>query len=238
MDLEQFLSPNFNAITYLNQQLPPANPDTYYSSATTLLPNLELLARNAHSEFNDALATLLRTSTRLGIDIDTLTHDTRILAAQLPHIENEVSGLKLESGVMSELSLLEVVQERMQQTLDMFVKAGKWTTQTDEEIRFLIESRAYDNAEQRITELRELLGVWEQTVEFKERAERVQALENALTAARIPPPSVTTTATNTTTPMPRAPPRPQSRLRVDSSEGCLRESSGGIFGQLRQNIGR
>lgn len=239
MDLDQFTSPNFNPVTYLNQQLPPANPDTYYTSASSLLPNLELLARNAHADLNDALSTLLRTSTRLGIDMDTLTHNTRTLAAQIPHIENDVASLKLESGVMSELSLLEVVQERMQQTLELFVRAGQWTAQTDEEIRFLIDSRSYDMAEQRISELRDLLGIWDGTVEFKERAERVQALEKALTAARAPvPTTVPSTTANIGTSASRAAPRAPSRLRVDSSEGFLRETSSGIFGQLRQNIGR
>jgi len=211
MDLEHFTSPTFNAVTFLNQQLPPANPDTYYTSATTLLPNLELLARNAHVDLNDALATLLRTSTRLGIDLDTLSHDTQSLATQIPHIENDVAGLKLEGGIMSELSLLEVVQGRMQQTLDIFVKAGQWTTQTDEEIRFLIEAKAYEKAERRIAELKELLAVWEGTVEFKDRSERIETLEKTLSTAKIPAPGTVTTS-STTIAGTRAPSRAQGRF--------------------------
>src|SRR5271170_3901025 len=180
MDIERFTSENFNATTYLNKLLPPSNPDTYYASATSLLPSLELLARNTHSDLNSALSILLRTSTRLGIDMDTLTHDTRSLQSQIPRVESDVSGLQLESGVMSELSLLEVVQERMQQTLDAFTKASQWNSQLDDTIKFQIESGGYDVAEQRIAELRELLGIWEGTVEFKEREERIVSLERAL----------------------------------------------------------
>jgi hypothetical protein len=233
MDLEQFTSENFNPVTYLNQLLPPSNPDTYYASATSLLPSLELVARNTHSDLTSSLSTLLRTSTRLGIDMDTLTHDTRTLAAQIPKVQDDVSGLQLESGVMSELALLEVVQERMQQTLDVFTKAGQWTTQVDEGIRFQIESGAYEAAELRISELRELLGVWEGTVEFKDRAERIVVLERALVNAKTPvSPQNTYTAGGQ-----RGTTRPQSRLRVDSSDAVLRDT-GGIFGQFRQNIGR
>ena len=232
MDLEQFTSENFNPVTYLNQLLPPSNPDTYYASATSLLPSLELLARNTHSDLTSSLSTLLRTSTRLGIDMDTLTHDTRTLAAQIPKVQDDVSGLQLESGVMSELALLEVVQERMQQTLDVFTRAGKWT-HVDEGIRFQIESGAYEAAELRISELRELLGVWEGTVEFKDRAERIVVLERALVNAKTPvsPPNTYTAGGQ------RGTTRPQSRLRVDSSDAVLRDT-GGIFGQFRQNIGR
>ena len=225
MDVEQFTSPTFNPVSYLNQQLPAANPDTYYTSATTLLPSLELLARNTHSDLTTALNSLLRTSTRLGIDMDTLQHDTRTLAAQIPQVEVDVAGLQLESGAMSELSLLEVVQERMQQTLDVFVKAGQWSTQTDEGIRFLIESGGYDVAGQRIAELRELVGLWEGTAEYKERIERIQKLEKALTNAYISASTTTSTGLGA-----RGITRPQSRLRVDSSDGILRES-GGIFGR-------
>ena len=153
MDLDQFTSPTFNALTYLNQQLPPGNPDAYYTSATTLLPTLELLARNVHSDLSTALNTLLRTSTRLGIDIDTLTHDTRLLSTQIPRIQDDVASLHLESGVLSELALLEVVQERMQQTLEIFDKAQKWDSKVDEGIKFLIESGGYEVASQRINEL-------------------------------------------------------------------------------------
>ena len=233
MDLEPFTTENFNPVTYLNQLLPPSNPDTYYASATSLLPSLELRARKTHADLTTSLSTLLRTSTRLGIDMDTLTHDTRTLAAQIPKVQDDVSGLQLESGVMSELALLEVVQERMQQTLDLFTKASQWKTQVDEGIRFQIESGAYEVAEQRITELRELLGVWEGTVEFKERAERIVALERALVNAKTPvSPSTAYMAGGQ-----RGTTRPQSRLRVDSSDAVLRDT-GGIFGQLRQNIAR
>jgi hypothetical protein len=232
MDLEEFTSEAFNPTTYLNQLLPPSNPDTYYASATSLLPSLELLARNTNADLNSALSALLRTSTRLGIDMDTLMHETRSLQAQIPRIETDVAGLQLESGVMSELALLEVVQERMQQTIDAFVKAGQWNTQLDDSIRFQIEAGAYEVAEARIAELRELLGVWEGTVEFKDRAEQILVLDRALTNAKTP---VTTTTTNLGQ---RGMTRPQSRLRVDSSDAILRDSGGGIFGQLRQNIGR
>jgi hypothetical protein len=133
---------------------------------------------------------------------------------------------------MSELALLEVVQERMQQTLDVFTKAGQWTTQVDEGIRFQIESGAYEAAELRISELRELLGVWEGTVEFKDRAERIVVLERALVNAKTP-----VSPQNTYTAGGRGTTRPQSRLRVDSSDAVLRDT-GGIFGQFRQNIGR
>ena len=232
MDIEQFTSESFNSTTYLNQLLPASNPDTYYASATSLLPSLELLARNTRTDLDTALATLLRTSTRLGIDMDTLTHDTRTLESQIPRVEADVAGLQLESGVMSELSLLEVVQERMQQTLDTFVSAGQWTTQLDEAIRFQIESRAFEVAEQRISELRELLGVWEGTTEFKDRAERILVLDRALANAKAP----VTTAASTMAGQ-RGTPRPQSRLRVDSSD-AIHDQGVGIFGQIRQNIGR
>jgi hypothetical protein len=232
MDLKEFTSEAFNPTTYLNQLLPPSNPDTYYASATSLLPSLELLARNTNADLNSALSALLRTSTRLGIDMDTLIHEARSLQTQIPRVETDVAGLQLESGVMSELALLEVVQERMQQTIDAFVKAGQWNTQLDDSIRFQIEAGAYEAAEARIAELRELLGVWEGTVEFKDRAERILVLDRALTNAKTP---VTTTTTNLGQ---RGTTRPQSRLRVDSSDTILRDSGGGIFGQLRQNIGR
>ena len=233
MDVEQFTTESFNPTTYLNQLLPPSNPDTYYASATSLLPSLELLARNTHNDLDAALSTLLRTSTRLGIDMDTLTHDTRTLASQIPRIGADVAGLQLEGGVMRELSLLEVVQERMQETLDAFVRAGQWTTQMDETILFQIESGAYEVAEQRVAELRELLGVWEGTVEFKDRAERILVLDRALANAKAP----VTTATSTVSGQ-RGMTRPQSRLRVDSSDAILRDQEVGIFGQIRQNIGR
>ena len=147
-----------------------------------------------------------------------------------------MAALQLEGGVMSELALLEAVQERMQQTLDVLVKAGQWTVQTDEGIRFLIESGGLEVAEQRIAELRELLDVWQGTIEFKERAERVTALEKALANART---SLTTTAPSTTAPSTgqRGIARPQSRLRVDNTES-IRESGSGLFSQIRQNIGR
>jgi hypothetical protein len=231
VDLEHFTSESFNPVTYLNQLLPPSNPDTYYASTTSLLPTLELLARNTHEDLNSALSTLLRSSTRLGIDMDTLAHETRSLTSQIPQVQSDVSSLQLESGAMSELSLLEVVQERMQQTADTFKKAGQWTPQVDETIRFQIESGGYEVVETRIAELRELLGVWDGTNEFKERAERILALDRALTSARAPVPVQTSPSTQ------RGPSRPQSRLRVDSSEAVLRES-GGLFGQIRQNIGR
>ena len=159
MDLEQFTSEGFNPITYLNQLLPPSNPDTYYASVTTSLPGLELLARNIHSDLDNSLTGLVRTSSRLGIDMDTLTHDTQTLEAKLPQIGLEIAGLQLESGAMNELALLEVVQERMQQTLETLKKAGQWTTQMDESLRFQIDSGGYEVAEQRIAELRELVGV-------------------------------------------------------------------------------
>jgi Golgi complex component 7 (COG7) len=231
INLEHFTSESFNPITYLNQILPPSNPDTYYTSATSLLPTLELLARNTHEDLNIALSTLLRSSTRLGIDMDTLTHDSRSLASQIPQVQEEVLGLQLESGAMSELSLLEVVQDRMQQTANTFKKAGQWTPQVDETIHFQIESGGFEVAETRIAELRELLGVWEGTNEFKERADRIFALDRALTSARAP------VAVQTSPYMQRGSARPQSRLRMDSSEAVLRES-GGLFGQIRQNIGR
>jgi hypothetical protein len=234
MDLEQFTSEVFNPTTYLNQLLPSSNPDTYYASATSLLPSLELLARNTHADLDAALSVLLRTSTRLGIDMNTLTHDTRTLESQIPRIEAEVANLQLESGVMSELSLLEVVQDRMQQTLNTFVKAAQWNAQVDDTIRFQIESGGYEVAEEKIGELRELLGVWEGTVEFKDRAERILTLEKALVAARAPVATLTTSTTSGQ----RTIARPQSRLRVDSSEAILRDSGSGIFGQIRQNIGR
>ena len=108
---------------------------------------------------------------------------------------------------MSELSLLEVVQERMQQTLDSFKRAGQWTTQVDETVRFQIESGGYEVAETRIAELREVLGVWEGTNEFKERAERILSLDCALANARAP--AIATTSSS----MQRGTARPQSRLR-------------------------
>jgi len=235
MDLDQFTSPTFNALTYLNQQLPPGNPDAYYTSATTLLPTLELLARNVHSDLTTALNTLLRTSTRLGIDIDTLTHDTRLLSTQIPRIQDDVASLHLESGVLSELALLEVVQERMQQTLEIFDKAQKWDSKVDEGIKFLIESGGYEVASQRINELQEMVPVWQGTVEYKERVERIQVLEKMLSQALTP---AQTTSTNTAQ-RTRETGRPQSRLRMDSSDAYIRESGvGGIFGQFRQNIGR
>jgi len=233
MDVDQFTSPTFNAVTYLNQHLPPGNPDTYYTSATTLLPTLELLARNVHSELSTALNTLLRTSTRLGIDIDTLTHDTRVLSTQIPRIETDVSSLQLESGVLSELAMLEVVQERMQQTLEMFQKAQKWDVKVDEGIRFLIESAGLEVASQRIAELQEMLPVWLGTVEYAERVQRIQGLEKMLSDAQAPPQQVASTSTGQRTHT-RATSRSQSRLRMDSSES----GGGGIFGQFRQNIGR
>jgi len=231
VDLEQFTSESFNPVTYLNQLLPPSNPDTYYASATSLLPSLELLARNAHEDLNTALSVLLRSSIRLGIDMDSLTHDTRSLQSQIPQVQDDVSGLQLEVGAMSELSLLEVVQERMQQTLDSLKRAGQWTTQVDETIRFQIESGGYEVAETRIADLRELLAVWEGTTEFRERADRILSLDRALANAR-----AAVVASNPPS-MQRGTVRQQSRLRVDSSEVVLRDS-GGLFGQIRQNIGR
>jgi hypothetical protein len=121
----------------------------------------------------------------------------------------------------------------MQQALDMLLKAGQWNSQRDEEIRFLIESRSYDVAEQRIAELRELLAIWEGTEEYKERLARVQALEKTLSTAQTPAPAAPSAATT----IARAPGRPQSRLRIDNTDGILRDA-GGLFGQLRQNIGR
>ena len=233
MDVEPFTSESFNPTTYLNQLLPPSNPDTYYASTTSLLPSLELLARNTRTDLDTALSTLLRNSTRLGIDMDTLTHDTRTLESQISRIDADVAGLQLESGVMSELSLLEVVQERMQQTLDTFISAGQWTTQLDETIRFQIDSGAFEAAEQRLAELRDSLGVWEGTMEFKDRAERILVLDRALANAKAP---VTTAAL--TMPGQRGTTRPQSRLRVDSSDAILRDQGVGIFEQIRQNIGR
>ena len=238
MDVDQFTSPTFNAVTYLNQHLPPGNPDTYHTSATTLLPTLELLARNVHSELTTALNTLLRTSTRLGIDIDTLTHDTRVLSTQIPRIETDVSSLQLEGGVLSELAMLEVVQERMQQTLEMFQKAQKWDVQVDEGIRFLIESAGLEVASLRIGELQEMLPVWMGTVEYTERVQRIQGLEKMLSSAQAPPQQVASTSTSQRTHT-RTTSRSQSRLRMDSSDSYVRESGGGgIFGQFRQNIGR
>jgi hypothetical protein len=235
MDLGQFTSPTFNALTYLNQQLPPGNPDTYYASATTLLPTLELHARNVHSDLTTALNTLLRTLTRLGIDIDTLAHDTRVISARIPRIQGDVSSLQLESGVLSELAMMEVVQERMQQTLEIFDKAQKWDSKVDEGIRFLIESGGYEVAAQRINELQEMVPVWQGTVEYKDRMERIQVLEKMLSQAQTP---VQTTSTNTAQ-RTRETGRSQSRLRMDSSDAYLRETGGGgIFGQFRQNIGR
>jgi hypothetical protein len=233
MDLDPFTSPTFDATVYLNQLLPPSNPDTYYTTATSVLPNLELLARNTNADLTSALSSLLRTSTRLGIDIDTLKHDNQALTAQATRLEQDVTGIQLESGVMSELALLEVVQERMRETTEIFLKAGQWTSQTDEGIRFLIESGGYDVASQRIAELHEMVGIWEGTVEFQDRVERIQSSERALLNARTPvtPPAATT-------PDFRATPRAQSRLRVDSSDAIFLESGGGIFGQFRQNIGR
>jgi hypothetical protein len=228
---DPFTSPDFNPTKYLNQLLPPSNPDTYYTAATSLLPNLELRARNTHADLTSAVSMLLRTTTRLGIDIDTLTHDTLALSTLSTRIDQDVTSLQLESGVMSELALLEVVQERMQETLDIFTKAGQWTSQTDEGIQFLIESGGYEVAEQRITELREIVGVWEGTVEFDGRVERIRNLERHLANARTP------VATGTGA-VQRGVIRPQSRLRVDSSDTIQRESGGGIFGQIRQNIGR
>ena len=235
MDVDQFTSPTFNALTYLNQQLPPGNPDTYYTSATALLPTLELLARNVHSDLTTALNSLLRTSTRLGIDIDTLTYDTRVLSTQIPRIENDVASLQLESGVLSELAMLEVVQERMQQTLEMCDKARKWDSKVDEGIRFLIESGGYEVAAQRINELQEMVPVWQGTVEYKDRMERIQTLEKLLSQAQTP----VQTTTSSTAQRTRETTRSQSRLRMDSSDAYIRESGGGgIFGQFRQNIGR
>ena len=228
---DPFTSPDFNPTKYLNQLLPPSNPDTYYTAATSLLPNLELRARNTNADLTSAVSMLLRTTTRLGIDIDTLTHDTLALSTKATRIDQDVASLQLESGVMSELALLEVVQERMQETLDIFTKAGQWTSQTDEGIQFLIESGGYEVAEQRITELREIVRVWEGTVAFDGRVERIRNLERQLANARTP----VTTGTGT---VQRGVIRPQSRLRVDSSDTILRESGGGIFGQIRQNIGR
>src|SRR5271156_3663593 len=144
VDLLQFTAEDFNAVTYLNRQLPPANPDTYYASATTLLPSLDLLARNTHSELTSTLSMLLRSSNRLGIDMDTLAHDTRTLSSQIPRLQGEVDGLQLEGGVMSELSLLEVVQERIQQTLEIFSLARQWNTQVDDGVRFQIDSGVYE----------------------------------------------------------------------------------------------
>ena len=234
MDVEQFTSEGFNPTVFLNQLLPSSNPDTYYATATSLLPSLELLARNTRTDLDTALTTLLRNSARLGIDTDTLTHDTRTLESQIPRVESDVAGLQLESGVMSELSLLEVVQERMQQTMNTFIRAGQWTTQLDDTIRFQIDSGGFEVAEQHIAELRELLGVWEGTVEFKDRAERILVLDRALTNAKAP---VATTAASTMAGQ-RGTPRQQSRLRVDSSDAVLRDQGSGIFGQIRQNIGR
>src|SRR5947199_10692652 len=127
MHLEQFMPEGFNSTTYLNQLLPPSNPDTYYASVTSLLPRLELLARNTHCELDTALTSLVRTSSHLGIDMDTLMHDTQALEAQIPRIGLDIAGLQLESGAISELALLEVVQERMQQTLETLMKAGQWS---------------------------------------------------------------------------------------------------------------
>ena len=233
VELLQFTVEDFNPVTYLNRQLPPANPDTYYTSASTLLPSLDLLARNTHSELTSTLSTLLRGSNRLGIDMDTLAHDTRAVSSQIPHIQDEVSSLQLESGVMSELSLLEVVQERLQQTLDIFALARQWDTQVDERIRFQIDSGAYEIAEQRIAELRDLVGIWEGTNEFKDRMERVQGLEKALADARRPasPPTVGSPQGQ------RGHTHQSSRLRVESTDGIIRDS-GGLFGQLRSNIVR
>ena len=242
MDTDEFTSPTFNAITYLNQHLPPGNPDTYYTSATSLLPTLELLARNIHSDLTTALTTLLRSSTRLGIDIDTLTHDTRVLSTQIPRIETDVSSLQLESGVLNELALLEVVQERMQQTLEIFERAQKWDLKVDEGIKFLIESGGgYDIALQRLNELTEMVPVWEGTVEFKERVERIQGLERMLSSARAPPQQQQVASSSMMGQRTReVSGRSPSRLRMDSSDSYMRESSGGggIFGQFRQNIGR
>ena len=166
--------------------------------------------------------------------MDTLSHDTRALAVQIPLVKQDVEGLQLQSGVMSELSLLEVVQERIQQTLDIFDQATQWNAQVDESIRFQIESGAYEVADSRIAGLRELVGVWEGTVEYKERVERIQSLEKALASAMNP---VIIPAALTMGGAQRGGTRAQSRLRVDSSESVLRDSDG-IFGKLRQNVGR
>jgi hypothetical protein len=236
MDIDPFTSPTFDPTTYLNQLLPPSNPDTYYTTASSVLPNLELLARNTNADLTSALTSLLRTSIRLGIDMETLKHDSRALAMQTTRVEQDVAGIQLESGVMSELALLEVVQERMRETMEIFLKAGQWTIQTDEGIRFLIDSGGYDVASQRIAELRQMVGIWEGTAEFKDRLERIEILERTLLNAQKPATPVT--SPTTTSPELRGTVRAQSRLRVDSSDAILRESGGGIFGQFRQNIGR
>ena len=162
-----------------------------------------------------------------------LLHDTKSVVNKVPEVEGDILGLKIEKGVMGELSLLEGVQERMKRTIEEFRKAEEWKEKNDEEILFLIESKNFDAAQQRISELRELLVIWEGTVEYKERIGRVQNLEKALTVAQTPVTATPVTAPTTS----RAPIRPQSRLRIDSSDGILRES-GGLFGQLRQNLGR
>lgn len=138
--------------------------------------------------------------------------------------------------MLSELALLEVVQERMQQTLEMFEKAQKWDLKTDEGVRFLIESGGYDVALQRITELQETVPIWEGTVEYKERFERIQALEKMLNAAQAPPQVASSTTSQRTR---ETSGRSQSRLRMDSSDAYTGGGGGGgIFGQFRQNIGR
>jgi hypothetical protein len=221
MNVESFITPNFDPVAYLDQLLPPSNPDSYYSTATALLPSLELLARNTRVDLNSALSALLRTSTRLGMDMDTLLQDTKLLTAQIPQVKADVAGLQLSNGVMSELSFLEVVQERMHQVTNAFNKARQWTEQVDEQVRLHIDSGNYDMVEQRITELHELLPIWEGTVELQSRQERILNLEKALMNARTKAAVTASMVPRSATPdvgTQKTRPRTQSRLRVDSSD--------------------
>ena len=118
VDLEDFTPEFFNPVTYPNQVLLVSNPNTYspvphpYSTASNPLPKMPTRTSAQLCPFSCVRQDVLQSIW--------IPSPTTPAPSNPKFLESKLTGLQLEGRAMSALSLLDVVHERAQKTLNFF----------------------------------------------------------------------------------------------------------------------
>ncbi|KAG4305656.1 hypothetical protein PORY_001212 [Pneumocystis oryctolagi] len=183
-----FSSLSYLPSVYINSSLSPATSlIDAQNIVTNLISSLELVSLSTIDQLRQSLNEIIQQSPQLNHDVQHLHNNiisfSKILNEKKQQIE--ILKKKMKSNTIDYFINLEIIKQRIQETYFILEKAKKWKNIETEKkhIELLIKNNSFQEAQNTINELKNLVDVWKETNEYNERLNIIKKLEEELSVS-------------------------------------------------------
>lgn len=190
--IEHFKDPGFVSHGAIDIALEGHNLDDLaglHTASVDLMATVDTHLQDVMAQLEKSLNDLKKSEKRIKFQTDMLKSDIDLFNTEQTRVLGEVSSRvspALKSDALKRLSELSLVKKRMQQVSERLLKAQELDeTQVDFKLNRLIQENKWQEADELVQEMEELVQIWEGTNEESARKEFAVSLRKALSDASI-----------------------------------------------------